>query len=134
MREILKNDKCKRRALRANERDILKSIILWFQVCSGGSKATADYLFCATRSGDIVKLYVDFLASDGSNNASVVATQIKKAPSKKGMNAGKFTGGKQTCTNKIFYESSPFYLCIKILLKIIKTINKNDLLIVSYTG
>ena len=111
---------------------ILKSIIPWFQVCSGGSKATADYLFCATRSGDIVKLYVDFLASDGSNNASVVATQIKKASSKKGMNAGKFTGGKQTCTIKIiFYESSLFYLCTQILLKNVKTINKNDLLIVS---
>ena len=29
---------------------------------------------------------------DGQNNACVVATQIKKASSKKGMNAGKFTG------------------------------------------
>ena len=61
-------------------------------VCTSTGKASADYIFCGTNSGDIVKLYVDFLANDGQNNASVVATQIKKASSKKGMNAGKFTG------------------------------------------
>lgn len=60
---------------------------------NGSGTATADYLFCATRSGDIVKLYVDFLANDGSKNASVVAAAIKKAQKKQGMNAGKFTGG-----------------------------------------
>ena len=52
-----------------------------------------DYVFCATRSGDIVKLYVDLLAENGSKSASIVATAVKKAPSKSGMNAGKFTGG-----------------------------------------
>ena len=72
----------------------IKRTISDMVVCSSTGKATADYLFCATQSGDIVKLYVDFVASDGSKNASVVATQIKKASSKKGMNAGKFTGGK----------------------------------------
>ena len=60
-------------------------------MCNAGS--TADYLFCATRSGDIVKLYVDFLADDGSKTASVVATAVKKAAAKKGVNAAKFTGG-----------------------------------------
>ena len=52
-----------------------------------------DYVFCATRSGDIVKLYVDLMAENGSKNASIVAAAVKKAPSKSGMNAGKFTGG-----------------------------------------
>ena len=60
-------------------------------MCNAGS--TADYLFCATRSGDIVKLYVDFLADDGSKTASVVAIAVKKAAAKKGVNAAKFTGG-----------------------------------------
>jgi hypothetical protein len=59
-------------------------------VCNNGY---ADYLFCATRSGDIVKLYVDVLADDGSKNASVVAAAIKKAP-KNSTIAGKFAGGK----------------------------------------
>ena len=52
-----------------------------------------DYVFCGTRSGDIVKLYVDLLAENGSKNASIVAAAVKKAPSRSGMNAGKFTGG-----------------------------------------
>ena len=44
---------------------------------------------------------------DGQNNACVVATQIKKASSKKGMNAGKFTG-------KFFlaFLQCPLTLCI----------------------
>ena len=64
-------------------------------MCNGATAAAADYLFCATRSGDIVKLYVDFLAAnEGSKNASVViAAAVKKASTKQGINAGKFTGG-----------------------------------------
>ena len=65
-------------------------------MCSGGVKTSADYVFCATRSGDIIKLYVDFLADDGSKSASLVAAAVKKVSSKKGINAGKFTGGKGT--------------------------------------
>ena len=67
-------------------------------MCNAGS--TADYLFCATRSGDIVKLYVDFLADDGSKTASVVAIAVKKAAAKKGVNAAKFTGGTFSKTRK----------------------------------
>ena len=63
-------------------------------MCNGGGRANADYLFCATHSGDIVKLYVDFLAEDRSKNASVVATAVKKTQKKNGINAAKFTGGK----------------------------------------
>ena len=33
------------------------------------------------------------MAENGSKNASIVAAAVKKAPSKSGMNAGKFTGG-----------------------------------------
>jgi len=69
----------------------IKRTISDMVVCNAGS--TADYLFCATRSGDIVKLYVDFLADDGSKTASVVAIAVKKASAKKGVNAAKFTGG-----------------------------------------
>ena len=32
-------------------------------VCTSTGKASADYIFCGTNSGDIVKLYVDFLAN-----------------------------------------------------------------------
>ena len=54
---------------------------------------------------------------DGQNNACVVATQIKKASSKKGMNAGKFTGKffGDFCNVLSFYVHiiNPFYFYLQ---------------------
>jgi hypothetical protein len=41
----------------------IKRTISDMVVCTSTGKASADYIFCGTNSGDIVKLYVDFLAN-----------------------------------------------------------------------
>ena len=87
----------------------MMSLFIW-QV-----RADCDYVFCATDSGDVVKVFVEpFIrmktAATPNLSTLVVACAVKRAPKKSGMNAGKFIGG-QFLRNLSFYNVYEVLAC-----------------------